>query len=353
MESTVQYKCPNCGGELRFDPNTQGFACDWCNSLFAYGEIVEDVSEEFSADDVQQEYGGKHDYSDETDVYVCSSCGAEIICDRNTAATFCCYCHNPVSLSGRLSGEFRPETVIPFKIDREKALKIFTERFKKKWFVPRDFLSQSQLETMTGLYVPYWMADCGVQASISGVGKVQMPVVRHGGSAILVKVFSVSREGTMRFDKVPADASRRIDDELIDAIEPFSYSELTDFSMSYLSGFYADKYDVNTDELLPRIKNRLIPASEQMLRKDITGYTTVDIKQRSVRILDINWHYALLPVWFMNYNHRGKTYSYAINGQTGKISGKYPISPLKTAIGALIAAVIAFLAVYIVGVSRL
>lgn len=128
--NTIQYKCPNCGAELTFQPDTQDFACHFCNCNFSESEIqtryarMEQEAEQ-SADQNTKTAADTSDFEDGTKLYHCPNCGAQIIADEETSATFCYYCHSPVMLSGRLSGEYRPAYVIPFAISREKV----TEQF--------------------------------------------------------------------------------------------------------------------------------------------------------------------------------------------------------------------------------
>ena len=114
---TYMYKCPNCGSGMEYDAQTHIFHCDYCRSDFTAEELEE---RRIKAEQRQAE---KEEASmdDSPDVYSCPSCGAEIITDETTAATYCYYCHNPVVLSGKLSGEFKPDYIIPFKFDRQDA----------------------------------------------------------------------------------------------------------------------------------------------------------------------------------------------------------------------------------------
>lgn len=124
----IQYKCPNCGGELKFDPGKQQFGCEYCRSLFSEAEIKQVCKENEETDlsrspeELQQE----QEFAEHSNLYECGSCGAQVVADDNTAAAFCYYCHNPVILKGRLSGEYKPGKVLPFKITKEEALHIFS-----------------------------------------------------------------------------------------------------------------------------------------------------------------------------------------------------------------------------------
>ncbi len=319
--TTVSYKCPNCSGELKWSPDDQKYACEWCASLFTEEEVNQHQPQEQTQEDVN--------FSEDTDLYICSSCGASIFCDHNTAATFCYYCHNPVSLQGRLTGAYKPEKIIPFKLSREKAEEEFGNLVKKKWFLPFGFWGQSTLEKMTGIYVPFWIADSHVDAHVdaTSIEKIER---RHGDRVhVTERHYAHSRSAKMYYEGIPADGSKKIDDNIMDSIEPFNYADLKDFNMSYLSGFLCDKYDVDKAEVLPRIKDRIEKAATEKLLADITGPGAVVLTTKNVRLLDTKWHYMLMPVWFFTYKCRGKIYDFALNGQTGKAAGQYPVSIAK------------------------
>lgn len=343
---TVQMKCPNCGGSVIFDPKTQMHVCEYCQSEFTSEEMQQNAGAEDSVFVPSSEE--QAEFNDHTNLYICDSCGAEIIADENTAATFCYYCHSPVTLKGRLSGECRPEMIIPFKHTRDQAMLNYKEWCKKKWFLPRDYTSFSTLEKITGIYVPFWLADCKVDARYDADAKIVTSYTSGDYNITRTKHFKVRRAARIEYDGVPADGSKKIEDALMDAIEPFDYTKFEPFSMSYLSGFFADKYDVSKEEVLPNIKNRISTSAETILRDSIVGYTSVIPEFKNVRLIRTNWHYAMLPVWFMNYKYKGKDYEFAMNGQTGKIEGYLPVSVPKVialaaglfvAVGAIVGAI--------------
>ncbi len=338
MDNTLQLKCPNCGASIGFNAASQLFVCEFCNSDFTEAEIniANGREAEFGADDgislSKEDYvhGQKIDpenaFDQHTNLYICESCGAEIVADENTAATFCHYCHGTVTLKGRVSGALQPELIIPFKIDKTMAETMFKDWCKKKWFLPKSFSSQGQLEKMVGLYVPFWLADCEVDASAEYDAK-KINSYRSGDYRITnTKLYSASRAAKMQYRGIPADGSKKLEDKLMDAVEPFDYNEFLPFSMNYFSGFYADKYDVEKSEAIVRIKERMTSGAMQVLWQSVTGYTSVVPKGQRLRIIKTNWHYTMLPVWFMTYMYGGKKYFFAINGQTGKVAGIIPVS---------------------------
>lgn len=332
--NTVQYKCPYCGGELTFKPEEQKFGCDYCSSFFTEEEIAKLYAEtnqqaEKNADPDAQTLKDENDYSDfenGTRLYECNSCGAQIIAEETSAATFCYYCHNPVVLAGRLTGAYRPDYVIPFAVTREKAEEDFKKWCRKRWFLPSDFKSKQQLEKMSGVYVPFWLTSCDATASLSCIGEKKRHWT-HGDYEITeTSEFAIKRQGFFPFGKVPADGAKKIDDALMNAIEPYHYKDIRDFSMQYLSGFLAEKYDVPWEDVINGTKGRIHEGCKQKLHETITGYDSIKAEKMDVTYNKMKKEYALLPVWFMNYHHNGKTYSFAVNAQTGKLAGTPPLS---------------------------
>ena len=342
MDNTLQLKCPNCGAAIGFNAASQLFICEFCNSDFTEAEInlangreAELASSEGVSLSKEEPAPDTTEFADHTNLYLCESCGAEIVADENTAATFCHYCHGTVTLKGRVSGSLQPELIIPFKIDKAMAETTFKNWCKKKWFLPKSFSSQGQLEKMVGLYVPFWLADCEVDASAEYDAKKVHSYCSGDYRITNTKIYSASRAAKMEYRGIPADGSRKLEDALMDAVEPFNYSEFVPFSMNYFSGFYADKYDVDKGEAINRIKQRMTDGAMQVLRQSVSGYTSVTCKGSRLRIMKTKWHYSMLPVWFMTYMYSGKKYFFAINGQTGKVAGIIPVSAGKLAFMAL------------------
>ncbi len=326
----VEYKCPNCGAPLAFSPQAQRLSCEYCGGSFTIQQMkphyttLDDAAagEEAPA---SQSSAAEEEFAENTKLYTCTSCGAEIMADTNQTSLFCCYCHSPVVLSGKMTGKFRPQKIIGFKISREQAVEKFKEWCFKP-FVPKDFKSDQQLEKITGLYVPFWLADCDVDAQFSAIGKKIRRWSSGNYDYTETKEYAVERRASIQASKIPADGSKNIDDDLMEAIEPFEYGALEDFSMSYLSGFYADKYDMDKDAMFPRIQNRLNEACKKLIRDSIGSYTSLSVNEEKYNVLKSDIRYALLPVWFMAYKYKGKLYEFVLNGQTGKIAGTPPLA---------------------------
>lgn len=323
--STITYKCPNCGAALQFDVDSQKWKCDFCVSSFDKDAIstLEEMLHEEEHQEAHEEYT---DPDTGLRSYSCNSCGAEIVTDDTTAATFCYYCHNPAIIPSQLAGEFKPSKVIPFKIDRAKATEAFVKWCKKKPLLSRDYMKSSQLKLLSGIYIPFWLFDCDVTGEITADARNIRTWSSGDKRYTETKYYYVSRTAAASFDGIPADGSKKAEDKLMETLEPFDYSQMEPFSMSYLSGYMAERYDVNHEEVFGRIQQRVNQYTDKLLRDTIHGYSSVHVTSCSTDIRSANASYVLLPTWIFTYNYKGKIYIFAMNGQTGKIAGSLPVS---------------------------
>lgn len=325
--AAISYKCPNCGGDLRFDPKTQKFKCEYCISTFDEQTLqtASSGTQEGAADKKEQAAEGAV-------VYSCPSCGAEIITDETTAATFCYYCHNPVVLSGRLSGKYEPDLVIPFAVDKKEAVESFLSYVKKKRFVPKDFFCKEQIEKISGVYFPFWVYSCQAEGTWQGRGN-RIRVYHRGDTEFTqTKIYDVVREAEFQLDDLTREALDKENRQLVEAVQPFRLEEAQAFSMGYLSGFQAEKRNLEQAELLPQMKAEAEKSAGQMLQSSISGYDSLWPEQTRVHIRAEAWKYLLLPVWVLTYRGKdNRLYYYAMNGQTKKISGILPVSKKRMA----------------------
>lgn len=348
--SAIIFKCPNCGGDLRFAPEKQMFQCEYCLSEFSRVQM-EAASEDgaFGArtEEENADSGGQAEGA--AMVYSCPSCGAEIVTDETTAATFCYYCHNPVVLAGRMQGEYQPDGVIPFAIDRTKALEIFEQWIAGKKYLPRAFYAPDQLEKMTGVYFPYWLYDCQVEGELEAEGKKQQSWTQGNVRFARIESYAVNRSGTMEIRHVARNALSKANGKLAEGVMPFEPNRMEPFRMGYLSGFLAEKRDREKQLFSREIQEEVCAFAEQSLRSCVGGYDSVQYHKKETRIVSPQWQYVLMPVWTMTYRDpkTEKIYYFACNGQTGKVCGELPVDPGKLA-GLFLACFLPLLAVLLV-----
>ena len=258
-------------------------------------------------------------------VYVCESCGGEIIADDTTGASICPYCGNKVVMKHQFKGDLKPDYIIPFKYDRKAAKKAYLEHLKDKAFLPRVFKSENHIDELKGVYVPFWLFDIDAKADI--LYKAEKTRIWTSGKTEYTehKYYEVRRGGDICFDHIPEDGAKKMDDTLMESVEPFDFKDAVPFKKAYMAGYVADRYDVKAEERINRAKERVSKSAEEEFRKTISGYDMVTTKNNNVDILKANYSYALYPVWVLNTTWHDKKYVFAMNGQTGKLVGDLPV----------------------------
>ena len=341
----LEYKCPCCDAPLVFSQASQKLHCKSCQNEFDM-ETVQEYNENLSEDGFSWEESEQAPWDDpHVQTFECPSCCGQIVTDGSTAATFCPYCGNPAVLPTRLSGGLKPDAVIPFKKTKQDAENAFLAFCKGKPLLPKDFTSRQQLEKITGTYVPFWLYSCDSRQD----GKYRATRVRHWSDSryhyTKTDYFLLTRAARANFEGIPMDGSTKMDDTIMESIEPFDYSQLVDFDTAYLSGFLADKYDVEARSGEDRIRQRVGETMSQMIATSCIGYTSVIPMARNLQISHSKAKYVLLPVWLLTSRYQDKTYTFAMNGQTGKIAGTFPISAKRSFawFGGITAAVTALL----------
>ena len=334
MSDINEYKCPSCGGAIEFDSHSQKMKCPYCDTEFDL-ETLKKYDEQLSKeaeqkDDISdwQTDPGKQWQEGETDgmnVYTCKSCGGEIVSDENTGATSCPYCGNPVILTERFRGALRPDIVIPFKLDKKAAKEAYYKHIKGRPLLPKVFRRENHIDEIKGIYVPFWLFDADVAAD----ARYKATKVRTWSDSDYdyteTSYYSVDRSGNMSFVSVPVDGSSRMPDDLMESIEPYRGAEAVEFQTAYLAGYLADKYDVDAQQSTDRARERMKESAQDVLRDTVKGYASVIPENTNVRISGGDAKYALYPVWILNTTWRGKKYIFAMNGQTGRMTGDLPV----------------------------
>ena len=337
METIITYKCKNCDAGLLFDADEQLFKCEFCLSKFTEDELKDTES----ARKAEEKAKESEEFRSEILEYRCTSCGAEVIADKNTAADFCYYCHNPIVLADKVSGELKPTKIIPFKFDKDEAKNAFLRFAKKKWFVPKDYFSLENIDKISGVYYPFWVTDADTDSELHGIGK-NVRSWRSGDYQYTeTTTYAVHRRGAIHFEDITTSAISTEDKNMLEGILPYPTTDYQDFSMPYLQGYVAKKRDIERELLSAEVKGRMNSYAKTILERT-THYDSIAVNHLDVSILSSHWEYSLMPVWILTYNKKhksnkkkDKTYVYAMNGSTGKVFGELPISVPKLALAAL------------------
>lgn len=351
MSVILEQKCPHCGGAVEFDVASQRLKCPYCDTEFDISAVQQ--AEEFSSNQTEKINWSSSDAqwsAGETDginVYVCNSCGGEIVADATTGATNCPYCGNQVVVKGQFSGELKPDLVIPFKIDKKAAKEALKNHLKGKYFVPKEFLTENKLDEIKGIYVPHWLFSCDAVVEASYQAKKYRHWSDSRNDYTQTTAYSVYRSGSIGFDNVPVDGSTKMPDDIMESVEPFDISEAVPFNTAYLAGYLADKYDVDADNSMERANERIKQSALDAFRDTVDGYGSVTPLGANMNVANGSYKYALYPVWILNVKWNNEMYTFAMNGQTGKFVGNIPTETKKAAIvgglGGLAAGVLAYI----------
>ncbi|MDR1387036.1 MAG: TFIIB-type zinc ribbon-containing protein [Propionibacteriaceae bacterium] len=337
--SVLEYKCPACGGLVAFDPASGQLKCASCGTAYepdSFAQQAARAAQPTRPGDPDQPTGLTDQISAgqqwsaaelaQMREYVCPSCGGQILADPTTAATHCPYCDSPTILAPQIEGQLRPDLVAPFKVPKERVVEALVEHVKSKRLAPKLFRDQARIESVRGVYVPFWLYDFSVQADY----QYDATRVTHWSDAhydyTKTDYYRLRRAGQIAFSCVPVDGASNLDDTYMEAIEPFDHSQAVPFEPTYLLGYLAQKYDVDVAQTHPRAVARVTASTEAALASTVNGYSSCSRTAGQMGFPQQQVRYALMPVWMLSTVYRGKPYVFAMNGQSGRFIGVLPIS---------------------------
>ena len=207
--------------------------------------------------------------------------------------------------------------------------------------MPSEFSSPKNIDEISGVYIPFWLYSCKLEGKYTGKGSKVTTWSTADYIYIKTDIYNFERGGEVDFQNIPIDASVRFNDAVMNSIEPFEYKDLTDFNYSYLSGFLAVKYDVESSEAKKISLERAKKTTEEEILKN-NAYSSYTLESSDNRVIEENVEYVLLPVWMLNIKHHEKFYTFAMNGQTGKMIGDIPYSKKKAFLLFLVVFIIVF-----------
>lgn len=334
--ASISYKCPGCGGPLKWDAEKTKYACEYCGSEFDETELNQRKysRETEQMDQAEAEYfapEGKADAEGKVAVYYCPACSAQIVTEETTAASSCYYCHTPVILTERLEGSFAPDKVIPFSVDREQAQTIFKKWVSEHKYIPRAFISGTQIQQLSGVYFPYWIYSAKVKGRVQGTGEKDKTWTSGGEQYTETRSYRIDRSGEMPVHNLSRIALNKASRVLCESVAPFDYEKMRPFNTGYLSGFMAEAKDIEKEAVEPEVRDEVNTYARSCLSGEAGGeYTRVQLENVSTQVTGEKWEYVLMPVWTVTYRaDGGKLYYFSINGSTGKTIGELPVEKKK------------------------
>lgn len=331
MADVFDYKCPCCAGKLEFNSGVQKMKCPYCDNEFEM-ELLKEIDEEINSpkEDVmewREPSGGSYAGEEAANLraYICQSCGGEVVSDATTSATSCPYCDSPIVMKGQVSGELKPDLIIPFKFDKEAAKQGLLKHLQGKKLLPKVFKDENHIDEVKGIYVPFWIFDADVDANYTYKASLEKRWEDENYRYKETSHYSVYRKGNIAFQGIPVDGSAKMDDTLMESLEPFHLEDAVDFQTAYLAGYFADKYDVTSAESIDRANQRVRQSTELAFRQTLNQYTYVEKEAGNIKLENGTAKYALYPVWILNTTWKDEKFVFAMNGQTGKFVGDLPM----------------------------
>ena len=320
---TDVHKCPSCGSNMTFDPEKQVLACPFCGQTVDFKKDS-DVKER----DILTAFDTAEKWED-TSVVSCDNCGAKFVISENDVALECPYCGTShVRKSADLAG-VKPNALYPFLISADRAESLSKKWAKRRIFAPSKFKKSIEAKNLHGVYEPCFTFDSRTFSSYDGkLGETKTRTVRTKNGTrteTYVEWHYVSGTISHFFDDVTIAAGKELDQKAYNKISPFDISTIKVYSKDYLAGYSAKHYDKSLKDAWQESKGIM----DERLRKlileqngcDVIGYLNVSTVHN-----DVTFKYVLLPLYLLNYRYKKKNYKVAVNGNTGRVVGKTPVS---------------------------
>lgn len=324
-------KCPSCDGTMDFDPTTGQLVCPYCGTTVAIEKEIPTSAEELSFYEATER--GGCDWGREKKVVICKNCGAETVYDALETAGECPYCGSNQVMEAQDENTLAPGGICPFSIGAEKADENFRLWLKKKWFCPSSVKKNAGRVVMNGIYLPYWTFDSMTDSTYSArYGIVHTRVVGSGKNRrteTYVVWHRTSGAYSMFFNDCLVSGTSRHEKSILSKIEPFNTEANVVYKPEYLAGFAAERYSVGLEDAWGFAKTSIGNQLNQAITQEIRYRHRADrVSDLSVHTVyhDITYKYLMLPVWMSHYEYKKKQYHFMVNGQTGKVGGKAPVS---------------------------
>ena len=296
--------CPSCGAPAYYDIRKRMYNCSYCG-----GKV--------GIDGAKTEHQGFREISRkkkresmkqfELQKAVCTGCGAQVVFEAGEAVANCAFCGRSLVRKNFVNADIIPELIIPFSITGKEAKEILSDWCSRNKHKKEAKAISERLDDLKGFYLPYELVRGPVECSVFRI---------EGGSVYDCEGF---------VEQVFVNCSEKLDNRVLDAMEPYNLDELKEFDFAYIAGHQVKTGDIDADELVRRID---VEVSED--------YRPVISKTLETKAVGVNTHAkdvvrmpVLLPVYYLAFDG----FLVAVNGQTGKVSvraykdSKYLILP--------------------------
>ena len=345
-------KCPTCGASIQFNPSSGKLHCNYCG----YEEDVvqpEALEDQFAKelDFNQAESQKSFEWGKEKKVVICDACAAEMIYDALEVANVCPYCGSNHVMEAAAENSLEPNGIIPFAVTKEQANVNFRKWIKRKWFAPNEAKRSAKADAFSGVYLPYWTFDTNTRSSYTArYGKNRTVTDKDGKTHVETDWYNTSGTYERFIDDHLVRASSRYNENILRQVEPFGTNQSLTFNKDFLHGYIAERYSVGLEDGWLQAKAEIRKQLHQEIDSHIRmrhNADKVSNLQVSVVYSKVKYKYLMLPLWLSSFKFKDKIYQFMVNGQTGRVGGQSPISPIKVAFAVLLGLIAAGIVIYL------
>lgn len=319
-------KCQSCGGNMSFSPKDKGLKCEFCQNVEKLDYDFEIIKHNFKGNvENKTEYDK---FASENKVFKCSNCGANVVLNKLEVAKKCPYCGSSYVAEEKEMPSLKPDAIIPFKYSKEEAGKLYKQRVKKKWFLPNKFKKEPPTDNISGVYVPCFSFDAKTTTTYKGVLAHTTTTVVNGKTHTNTTYQNISGNKDLNQKDIMVETSSHLTQDIFDELKPYATSELVKFTSDFILGYSVEYYD-NSLSNCKKIADNMM---EKIIKNQVLSqysYSSVVSYSQNTTFADEKYNYCILPIYQVRYKYKEKDYLTYMNGQTGKLAGKMPKSPVK------------------------
>lgn len=319
-------KCPSCGGNMAFSPKDKGLKCVFCESVVPLTYDYDVKKHPYDSD--AENLVDYKQFTQENKVFKCSNCGANVVLNSLEVAKRCPYCGSGyVAETDEMAG-LQPDAIVPFKYSKDESTNLYVKKIKKKWFLPNKFKKAPPVDNISGVYIPCFSFDANTTTKYTGVLATTTTVFVDGKSRTQTTYQNIYGTKKLNLTDIMVESSSHITQEIFDKLKPFSTSEQVVFDSNFILGYSVEHYN----QSLAKSKKIANSIMENIIKKQILArysYTSVVSFTQNTSYTSEMYNYCILPIYQVRYKYKEKDYLTYMNGQTGKLAGKMPKSPVK------------------------
>lgn len=339
------YPCASCGADLVFEPRDGFLTCPYCGHKEAIAKSTEQVEEQSYQQHLSIRPEQMEKLADNALEVQCQSCGAKSIFTPPEVAGRCEFCGVQIVAQPKSADPIlTPGGVLPFCVTQQQASANLRQWLSSRWFAPNDLKRFAEPEAIHGIYLPFWTYDTNTTTDYTGQRgeyyyvtetyyerDAQGREVQRTREVRHTRWYPASGTVTGSFDDVLIPATTSLSSDRLTALEPWDFPELRPYDPAFLSGFKAQRYQVDLKQGFELAKQVIAPAIENSVSNDIGG-DEQRIESLSTEYSETTFKHLLLPVYAGAYRYNAKVFQILVNGRTGEIQGDRPYSFWKIAL---------------------